>query len=308
MTTAPAASSRARWSSSPCGSPAAPHERDDHVQVVARAEGGLDRRRQVGGRVRVGAVAEHDVEQQHGHRVVLRRGGELLDPQRRIDHRVSAALGVLVVAEVGELAAPHDRRRLGAERAAAVEAAHAPGRRRAAERSGVLGQRSRGLPRRLHERRAEGEDHRLARGRRRLLDVIGHGRVGRLGDDDDHARVLVGGQQLERRPRHQPADLGAQVAAADADRVRDAHPGGVEQAAHLLDAGPGRADDPDRPAPDRVREPERDAVDDRGAAVGAHEQQVALDRPPLQRTSTSRLTPSEKQNTCRPASSAAAAS
>ena len=60
-TTAPAASSRSRWPSSPCGSPSAPHQRDDHVLVDA-----LDHRRQLAGRVGVGAVAEHDVEQQHG--------------------------------------------------------------------------------------------------------------------------------------------------------------------------------------------------------------------------------------------------
>ena len=66
-TTAPAASSRARWSSSPCGSPSAPHERDDHV-ASSRAPRALDGRRELAGRVRVGAVAEHDVEQQHGHR------------------------------------------------------------------------------------------------------------------------------------------------------------------------------------------------------------------------------------------------
>ena len=119
---------------------------------------------------------------------------------------------------------------------------------------------------------------------------------------------VVGGQQLEAAPDHHPADLGAQVAPADADRVRDPDPRRVEQAADLLRPGARRADDADRPALDRVGEAERDAVDDRRAAVGAHEQQPALERAALERGLLLEATPSEKQNTCRPASSAAAAS
>ena len=273
------------------------------MEIVARAHGRLDGRREVGRRVRMGAVAEDDVEQQHRDRGIARGDGELLDPQRRIDHRVRAALGVLVVTVVGELAVAYDRGRLRAQRAAAVEAAHLPGSRWAAKRSserhqrpvGQLGGQQGGIRERaraldpcdlagaLVARAEQRKDHGLAGGDGGRLDRVRDDRVRRLGDDHDHARAGIRREQLQARTRHQPADLGRQVAAADADRVRDADVRGVEQAAHLLDARPGGADDPDRPAGDRVGEPERDAVDDRRAAVGPHEEQAALGRPPLQR-------------------------
>ena len=49
-----------------------------------------------------GAVAEHDVEQHHPGGRVGRCLPEVVEPQRRVDHRVGAALGVGVVAEVDE--------------------------------------------------------------------------------------------------------------------------------------------------------------------------------------------------------------
>ena len=73
---------------------------------------------------------------------------------------------------------------------------------------------------------------------------------------------------------HRAADSLVQIAPADADRLRDAGAVAVDQAAHLLQAGPGRADQADRAAPDGVGEPERHAVEDRGPAVRAHHQQA----------------------------------
>ena len=75
------------------------------------------------------------------------------------------------------------------------------------------------------------------------------------------------------------ADRGGQVAAADAEAVRHADAGAVEQAHQLLGAGAGRGDDADRAGPHDVGEAEPDAADDGGAAVGAHHQQAALGRP-----------------------------
>ena len=67
-----------------------------------RLRHGRERRGEQRGRVGLGAVAEHHVEQEHADLGVGRRPGELLEPQRRVDHRVRPAAGVLVVAEVDE--------------------------------------------------------------------------------------------------------------------------------------------------------------------------------------------------------------
>ena len=73
-----------------------------------------------------------------------------------------------------------------------------------------------------------------------------------------------------------PRTAGGQVAPADAEAVAHAHPGGVEQAHDLLGAGARGGDEPDRAGARGVGEAERDPADDRGAAVGAHEQHVGL--------------------------------
>ena len=57
-------------------------------------------------------------------------------------------------------------------------------------------------------------------------------------------------------------------------QVADADPGGVEQAADLLGAGAGGGDRPTGPGAHDVGEAEPDAADDRGAAVGAHDEHV----------------------------------
>jgi hypothetical protein len=247
----------------------------------------------------VRAVAEHDVEQHHADVRVGGLAAQALGAQRRVDHRMRAALGELVLAEVHErvasalvhgLEAPlgpqrdvrghlphalgHDHHRLVAQGAAAVEAADVSGR---ARRGLVeLGQRAADQLRRagrgLLERAVDAEERRhdgLARLRRRLRDRGRDVRIRRLGDRHDHLGGVVGREQLDPAPEHRAADLGAQIAPADADRVRDPDPRRVEQAADLLRAGARSADDADRPALHRVGEAERDAVDDRRAAVGA---------------------------------------
>ena len=73
--------------------------------------------------------------------------------------------------------------------------------------------------------------------------------------------------------------------AGDADADRLAHPGAhrVDQARNLLQAGARRCDQADVAAPHRVGEAERHAIDDRGAAIGAHHHQPARARQFLER-------------------------
>ena len=93
-----------------------------------RPHGGRHRARWVG----VGAVAEHDVEQHHADRRVLRGRRDARRARRRIDHRVRSARGVLVVAEVehlGRHTGPAEQHlRLPGERAPGVQPEHAAGR------------------------------------------------------------------------------------------------------------------------------------------------------------------------------------
>ena len=77
---------------------------------------------------------------------------------------------------------------------------------------------------------------------------------------------------------------------------------------HLLRAGARRGDEPDRPRPDHVGEAQPDPADDRGAAVGAHDEQPALAAACLSATSCSTGTLSENTITDAPASSASIAS
>ena len=74
-------------------------EADDHRDRAVPAGLG-DGRREQRRRVGLGAVAEHEVEQDHAGRRVGGRPGQLVVAQRRVDHRVGAALGEGVVAEV----------------------------------------------------------------------------------------------------------------------------------------------------------------------------------------------------------------
>ena len=117
------------------------------------------------------------------------------------------------------------------------------------------------------------------RGRHRRRDR----RRRRLGHQQHPLGRRVGVQGGERVERGQPADGLGQVAAADAEHVRDADAGHVEQAGDLLGAGARRGHQADRPGPDDVGEAEGDAGDDRRPAVGTHDQDAGVVRGALQR-------------------------
>ena len=103
----------------------------------------------------------------------------------------------------------------------------------------------------------------------------GDRRVRRLGDEHDDLRVGVVLQPAHPAQHRDAADRLGQVVAAGADRLRHAGAELVDARGDLLRAGARRADDADRAAAHDVREAQRDAVDDRGAAVGAHDDEVA---------------------------------
>ena len=67
-----------------------------------------------------------------------------------------------------------------------------------------------------------------------LLDDLARGR---LGDQQERVGAVVGGEHPHRLAEHDPADRVRQVAPADADDLRDADLGAVEQARGLLRAG-----------------------------------------------------------------------
>ena len=314
VTTAPAAASaRAAAPSRPCGSAAVPHS----ATITCAPGRARSTRRELGRRVGMRAVAEHDVQQQHPARSRPRRrrssrsDWSIIGCARPCVYSSSPkSVETCRLADVARRPPPHSVPPL----IEAAEPRPCRGRRRLSRSS---------------EPRADAPPHQLGRARRRLAravspkpsttglpvasaaSLIAAATSGSGGLEITTIACVSGScaEQLEAAPHHQPADARVQVAPADADRVRDADPRRVEQAADLLRAGARRADDAHRPALDGVGEAERDAVDDRRAAVGAHEQQAALERAALERgLLTSRLTPSEKQKTCRPASSAAAAS
>ena len=207
---------------------------------------------------------------------------------RRVDRRVRPR----VAEEVG---------RFVAERAAAVEAADellilpefhsrnflvgGHGARRALA-GGERHRRQRGFLQRLDgvevraARRLGGADevdhHRLAGAARGVEHLLRHARSRRLGDEHDHARLRVAREQLQPVQHGDAADVLVQVVAAGADRVRDAGAAAVHQARHLLRAGARGAHHADRAAAHRVGEAERNAVDDRGAAIRPHDEEVSL--------------------------------
>ena len=293
-------------------------QRDDDGQ---RALGpcGVQRGHERPGRVGIGAVPEDDVEQQH--RGLVRVGQRLqgLEAQRRVDHRVRAAHGQGVVPEVdddvtrGGQVRPEVQLRL--ERDVRADAAE----HRGGQQHRLVGQRPAGEQ--ALQSRARNRGFGRSRARRPGRDVDAHvaqqrldggcqvGRLGRedggtdrhrefgrggldglldlrrrrLGHQQDPLGGGVGVQRGERVEGGEPADLGLQVAAADAEHVRDADAGHVEQARDLLGAGAAGRHHPDRSRPDDVGEAQRDAGDDRRPAVGAHHQDAGVVRRPLER-------------------------
>jgi hypothetical protein len=270
-------------------------------------------------RVRIGAVTEDDVQQQH---CGLPPGGQVADrlqPQGGVDHRVRAAHGQGVVPEVDddvtrsvevrpevELGlqrgvradvAEHRRgqqHRLVGERAPGVEALQGRARNRGFGRSRA--RRPGGhVQAHVPQQRFDGGGQIRCLGRQgrgtnrhrefgcRGLDGSGHGRRGGLGHQHHPLGGRVGVQGGERVERREPADGLREVAAPDTEDVRDADPGHVEQAGDLLGAGARRGDQADRPGADDVGEAERDAGDDRRPAVGAHDEDAGVVGGPLQR-------------------------
>ena len=119
----------------------------------------------------------------------------------------------------------------------------------------------------------------------------------------------IGGQRGEPLQHRDAADLFLQVAAAGAERLRDAAAQVVDAAGHFLQPGARRRDEADVAAPHDVGKAERHAVDDRRAAIGPHHQQVfARARTVLIARSSSTDTLSENSITCRPSASAFIAS
>ncbi len=102
--------------------------------------------------------------------------------------------------------------------------------------------------------------------------------VRRLGQHDDEFGPRVPVEQLHRREGRPAADRCGQVAPADAEHGRDADAGRVEQARHLLRAGARCRDDADRTRAKCVGEAEPEAADNRGAAVRAHHERTARGR------------------------------
>jgi hypothetical protein len=130
--------------------------------------------------------------------------------------------------------------------------------------------------RRLHCRSEQAGHHWLSRrggSPQHRLSHVG-GRRFRHDDDDLGRRVIA--QQLERLKRRAATDLRCQVASAGADRMTDTLARLMQQARHFLQTCARGADQADAAAPDHVRKPESDAVQDRRAAVGAHDEQTLV--------------------------------
>ena len=85
-------------------------------------------------------------------------------------------------------------------------------------------------------------------------------------------------ERVDRRERAERADPRVEVAAADADAVRDAAAHARDERGDFLQAGAGGRHDADVAARHDVGEGERRAGDERRAAVGSHDQEPALAR------------------------------
>ena len=135
-----------------------------------------------------------------------------------------------------------------------------------------------------------------------------HLRMRRLGDEHNARRCRVGVEQVDGRQGRQCADLAAEIAAADADRLRNPPSGHREQAAYLLQTGAGGADETDIAARNAVGKRQWGAADDGGAAVRAQHQAAQRLPSRLSATSSARGTLSLKIITSSPQQSALRAS
>ena len=204
----------------------------------------------------MGAVAEHQVQEQHAALGVAGLGRDPLHPQGRVDHRVGTAPGepvvtevddqvpgtghrageeqVLVVRDVGHHPAQHgsgDEHALLGERASAEQAAQGrtPGarvtvlgdaRRPGRYAAAGLGERPLGARGQVGPSRSEDRppDGEVELGGQGR-HLVQHLLGGGLGDDDDVLGGLVGGERTQGRLGGEPTDRSLEVATADAEAV-----------------------------------------------------------------------------------------
>ena len=205
--------------------------------------------REQGRRVGLGAVAEHDVEQDHAGARVGRRLRQVLEPQRRVDHRVRAAARCRRRRRSRRTCA---RRRRRAASVATIRASLAMvpptnsprSKRRPPSRSIELvgsasprdrpgraprGRAGAGPPRRRRSGRAgRGRAARTRPGwpatRRTPRISAATSSARRLGDHHDQLDGGVVVEPAQRLAGREPAHLGGQVATADAERGRRRRP------------------------------------------------------------------------------------
>ena len=259
---------------------------------------------------------EHHVEQEDADGAIARRLAHARGARLGVQHRVRAAHGELVGAEIqdamaagaagADVAADRAERglqqqvRFVGQRAAGVEAeqrsarraqrhgprAHAariaegPRRPRGSAQLGHDGargvlQRADPRARRARARRAEAADDDGLAGRAdgRLQRGPRGGR-GRLGDDDDGLGPRIPREHGQGQRGHRAPDLGREIAAAHADAVRDTFTQRGQPRDDGLQPGAGGRHAADAPARNDVGEPETDAGEIGGAAVGPHAQQA----------------------------------
>ena len=307
---------RAAHRERPCGSPSVPlsetttGERPARPSAVRRARAARIAG-ELGRRVGVGAVAEHEVEEQHAARRVGGLGGDPLHPQR------GSIIGcarpwVSASSPKSMTTCPSSRRsgprprsgrsgmldRMSPSSASATSIASsasvppqkrprsdaARGRRGVLARAAACGQLRhgdalgrRGTPRRGGEVWPPGPERRPVDRQAEpggiRLDVGEHRSVRRLGDEDERSVAGSCGERGERLPGGAAGDRGRKVAAADAEAVADAHPGGVEQA-HRPAGRRCRRPRRCRPDPGRttLAKPRPTPPTTRGAAVGPHDE------------------------------------
>ena len=112
--TAPASRSARSWRRGPAGRRRSRRRSRRSRGASSRAGDLGDHGREVRGRVVGGEVAEDDVEHDHGGARVVARGAEHVEADGRVDHRVRAADGEAVVAEVEDQVRVREPRRASA--------------------------------------------------------------------------------------------------------------------------------------------------------------------------------------------------
>ncbi len=316
-TSAPASTRARTCRSRPCGSPSVPTTATTTGWPTPASAGRQQRRR-----VRLGAVAEHDVEQQHAGRRVGRGPGEVLEAQGRVDHRVGPAGGEGVVAEVDERVRRGGQvgaeRELGRERDVAPDRTERWRRRPASpRRTACRRRRARAGDRRRTPGGAEpatGHAGTVARPGGRSTRLGRRGQVGprrpRAARARPGCRARRRTPRSRRRPRRpaawrrarsarprvrvEPAQsprgwrarrtVGRQVAAADAQgAARRRRRRGRAGASSCWQPVPDAATMPTGPGETALAKPRPEPADDGGAAVGAHHEQPALGGGPLER-------------------------